>query len=145
MTIIEQDRIRALVPHAGAMCLLQRVLSWDATGMVCDTLSHLDPEHPLRHGGALAGLHLIEYCAQAIALHRGLVAEAAGETAPPGWLVAVRDFKLQVERLDDLPGPITITARELLYYEGGTQYELGAEAGGRPLGGGRISVVRVPQ
>jgi len=145
MTPIGQDRIRALVRHAGSMCLLERVLGWDATSMVCETRSHLDPAHPLRRDGVLAGLHLIEYCAQAIALHRGLVAEAAGKTAPPGWLVAIRDFNLQVERLDDLPGPITIKAHELLYYEGGTQYEIVGEADGRSIGGGRISVVRVPQ
>ncbi|HWY24055.1 MAG TPA: hypothetical protein VNX47_04005, partial [Nevskia sp.] len=95
------------------------------------------------HG--LAGLHLIEYCAQALALHRGLVSEAAGERAPPGWLVAMRDFRLEVARLDLLSGPLIIQARELVYFEGGTQYETSAEAEGREVGGGRISVVRVPR
>ena len=79
-----------------------------------------------------------------MALHRGLVSESKGEKPPPGWLVSTRDFKLAVARLDDLPAPITIVARELLYFEGGTQYEITAEAGGQKIGGGRISVVKVP-
>lgn len=142
--MIGQDRIRALVPHAGGMCLLEQVLHWDQTSISCLTHSHRDPAHPLRHDGGLSGLHLIEYCAQALALHRGLVAEAEGGVAPRGWLVATRDFKLAVERLDDLAEPLTVSARELVYYEGGTQYEVAAAAGGVALGGGRISVVKVP-
>jgi len=139
------ERIRGLVPHAGSMCLLQRVLHWDQTGIRCAADSHRDPDHPLRRGHGLAGLHLIEYCAQALALHRGLVSEAAGERAPPGWLVSMRDFRLEVPRLDTLNSPLIIQARELVYFEGGTQYETSAEAEGREIGRGRVSVVRVPQ
>jgi predicted hotdog family 3-hydroxylacyl-ACP dehydratase len=141
---IGKARIRGLVPHAGSMCLLDEVERWDKTSIVCLTHSHRDADNPLRRDGALAALHLIEYCAQAMALHRGLVSESEGERAPPGWLVSARDFDFAVERLDTLPGPIAIRARELVYFEGGTQYEISAECGGRPLGGGRISVVKVP-
>ncbi len=144
MSTIGKERIRDLVPHTGSMCLLDQVEHWDKSSIVCFTHSHRDPDNPLRRDGALAALHLIEYCAQAMALHRGLVSESEGERAPPGWLVSARDFSFAVERLDTLPGPIAIRARELVYFEGGTQYEISAEAGGRPLGGGRISVVKVP-
>ena len=143
--MIGQDRIRALVPHAGAMCLLEQVLHWDESSITCQTGNHRDPAHPLRRAEGLSALHLIEYCAQSMALHRGLVSESKGEVAPRGWLVAARDFRLAVARLDELSGPMTVTARELLYYEGGTQYEVAAEADGLALGGGRISVVRVPE
>jgi len=143
--VIGQERIRALVPHTGAMCLLEQVLAWDESSIRCLTRSHRDPAHPLRCADRLSALHLIEYCAQAMAVHRGLVAESRGETVPRGWLVSTRDFKLVVTRLDDVPAPLTVVARELLYFEGGTQYEVAAEADGLVLGGGRISVVKVPQ
>ena len=143
--MIGPDRIRALIPHAGAMCLLEQVLQWDESTIRCLASSHRDAQHPLRRDGALSALHLIEYCAQALALHRGLVAEAKGEAAPRGWLVSTRDFKLAVTRLDELPAPIAVNARELLYYEGGTQYEVSAEADGQLLGSGRISVVKAPE
>lgn len=142
---VGKDRIRALVPHAGSMCLLDAVEQWDKTSIVCLTHSHRAPDHPLRRDGRLAAIHLVEYCAQAMALHRGLVSESQGGRAPPGWLVSARDFKLLVERLDQLEGPLTIRARELVYFEGGTQYEVAAAAAGRAVGGGRISVVKVPE
>jgi predicted hotdog family 3-hydroxylacyl-ACP dehydratase len=144
-SLVGPERIRGLVPHAGSMCLLHEVVHWDQASIRCLALSHRDPAHPLRRESGLAGLHLVEYCAQSLAVHRGLVSEAAGERAPPGWLVAVRDFKLLATRLDLLEGPLILSARELLYFEGGTQYEARAEADGKELGGGRISVVRVPQ
>ncbi len=46
--MIGQDRIRTLVPHAGAMCLLEQVLYWDESSISCQTGSHRDPAHPLR-------------------------------------------------------------------------------------------------
>ena len=141
---IDKARIRGLVPHAGSMCLLDEAEHWDKVSIVCRTLSHRDPANPLRRDGRLPAVHLIEYCAQAMALHRGLVSESEGERAPSGWLVSARDFKFQVERLDQLDGPITLRARELVYFEGGTQYDVAAEAEGRAIGGGRISVVKVP-
>lgn len=143
--LIGEVQIRALVPHAGSMCLLQQVLRWDELSIECLARNQADAQHPLRLDGALSALHLIEYCAQAMALHRGLVAQAKGETAPRGWLVSARDFRLELARLDELPEPLIVRARELLYFEGGTQYEVAAEAGGRRLGGGRISVVKVPE
>lgn len=143
--VIDKARIRGLVPHAGSMCLLDEVRHWDKTSIDCIAHSHRDAQHPLRRDGALAAVHLVEYCAQAMALHRGLVSESEGERAPRGWLVAARDFRLLVERLDTLAGPLTIRARELLYFDGGTQYDITAEAEGRAIGGGRISVVKVPE
>lgn len=142
--MIGKERIRSLVPHAGSMCLLDAVEQWDQTSITCLAHTHTAPDHPLRRHGQLAAVHLVEYCAQAMALHRGLVSESQGERAPPGWLVSARDFKLRVARLDDLTGPLTIRARELVYFEGGTQYDISAEAHGRVIGGGRISVVKVP-
>lgn len=141
---IGKVRIRGLVPHAGSMCLLDEVERWDKVSITCRAHSHRDAGNPLRRDGRLPALHLIEYCAQAMALHRGLVSESEGERAPLGWLVSARDFSFELEWLDRLAGPITIRARELVYFEGGTQYEVAAEAEGRAIGGGRISVVKVP-
>ncbi|MET0225163.1 MAG: phosphotransferase, partial [Dokdonella sp.] len=56
--------IRALVPHGGDMCLLERIVSVNDTQIVCATFSHRSPKNPLRHAGRLAALHLAEYGAQ---------------------------------------------------------------------------------
>ena len=48
--------LNGLVPHQGAMCLLESVLRWDAEGIVCRAVSHLDPAHPLRAEGRLGAV-----------------------------------------------------------------------------------------
>ena len=103
--MIGRDAILALVPHQGAMCLWDQVLSWDAGTIRLRARNHRDPAHPLRSAdGRLHAVHLCEYGAQAMAVHGGLRAQAAGEAARPGVLVALRGVELHVARIDDLPG-----------------------------------------
>lgn len=96
---IGRDRILALIPHAGAMCLLDEALSWTAGGIVCRTLSHLDPANPLRRAGRLHALCGAEYALQAAALHGALLAD--GTPQPAGYLAALRGVELGADRLDD--------------------------------------------
>ena len=133
---LERD-IRELVPHAGAMCLLERIVSADATSVVCATSSHRSPANPLRHAGRLAALHLAEYGAQAMAVHGGL----SGEGARAGLLVALRDLALRVERIDDIDREIEIEAKRMLANAGGLVYSFAARAGDRELATGRVSVM----
>src|SRR6202040_2886495 len=99
---IDKAEIRTLIPHTGLMCLLDSVLKWDDQSIVCTTETHRDPTNPLRRDGRLSALHAFEYGAQAVAVHGGLRARSAGVTAPPGYLAALRDARLQVTRLDDV-------------------------------------------
>jgi predicted hotdog family 3-hydroxylacyl-ACP dehydratase len=131
--------IRKLVPHAGAMCLLERIESVDANEVVCGTFTHRAPSNPLRRDGRLAALHLAEYGAQAMAVHGGLANPAAA--ARGGMLVAIRDLTLRVERLDDIDAELVINAVRLVANESGQIYSFRASAAGRELGGGRVSVM----
>ena len=54
----------------------------------------------------------IEYAAQAMALHGGLCAPA-GSAPTAGFLAAVRSVRLHVPRLDDIPGPLAVSAQLL--------------------------------
>jgi len=69
--------VASLVPHAGRMCLLQRVLDWDESTVRLATATHRDPANPLRSDGRLRAIHLCEYGAQAMAVHGGLRARLA--------------------------------------------------------------------
>jgi len=131
--------VRSLVPHAGSMCLLERIVSASDTEIVCATFSHRSPANPLRRDGALAALHLAEYGAQAMAVHGGL--HSAGEAARGGMLVAIRDLTLKVARLDDIEAELTLRAVKLVANAQGRVYSFTASAGGRELGGGRVSVL----
>lgn len=126
------------------MCLWDALLQADEQHAHCVTDSHRRDDNPLRHEGRLAALHLIEYGAQAMAVHGGWLAQAAGSGARPGVLAAVRDLQLQVERLDDIAVPLECTARRLVANAGGWMYEFTLTAGGRELGRGRASVIHLP-
>jgi predicted hotdog family 3-hydroxylacyl-ACP dehydratase len=131
--------IRKLVPHAGAMCLLERIERADEKEVVCGTFTHRALTNPLRRDGRLAALHLAEYGAQAMAVHGGLANPAAA--ARGGLLVAIRDLTLGVERLDDIDAELVIHAVRLVANVSGQVYSFSASAAGRELGRGRVSVI----
>src|SRR5215472_13155556 len=94
-----------LIPHQGAMCLLDAVLAWDDDGIHASTDSHSRADHPLRGEHGLHAVHLAEYGAQAMAVHGALLARRQGEAAPrPGRLVSLRDVALAVEYVDAAAG-----------------------------------------
>ena len=110
--MIGKAGIAALIPHAGAMCLLDSVLNWNAAEIACLATSHCDPGNPLARDGRLAAICGIEYAAQAMAVHGGLL---AGSGPPPGagYLASLREVTCLTGRLDDLKGPLLVTAAVL--------------------------------
>jgi predicted hotdog family 3-hydroxylacyl-ACP dehydratase len=136
-----RDEILRLIPHQGRMCLLDAVVDWDDAQIECRTATHRDPANPLRHDGALAALHLAEYGAQAMAIHGGLLERAAGGAARPGVLVALRDLRLAVARIDDLAAPLTVRAKRLLANADGLLYSFEIDADGQRLASGRVGVM----
>lgn len=141
---IDREAIAALVPHSGGMVLLDHVMSWDDSVVTCWTRSHLDQANPLRRAGRLAATCGIEYALQAAALHGGLV--AGGVAQPAGFLAALRDVMLHVDRLDDKAiGDLHVGARLERHEEGGSIYalELRSQAG-RVLLSGR-AIIAVPR
>lgn len=141
--MIERAAILALIPHAGAMCLLDHVIDWNPTTIRAASDTHRDPLNPLRRDGQLAALHLVEYAAQAMAVHGGLSAQAAGARAAPGMLVSTRAVTLQVTRLDDLPAALEVRATRLVASGGGWLYGFEVDCAGRRLAEGRVAVLPV--
>jgi len=138
---IKKPEIRTHVPHSGLMCLLDSVVEWDDRSIVCLSNTHRDPANPLRRGGRLSALHAFEYGAQAAAVHGGLRARAAGTTAPPGYLAALRDARLHVTRLDDMASPLEIRAKRLFGDTANTIYECSVSADDVLLAEGRITII----
>lgn len=134
---VPRERLLDLVPHAGAMCLLDCVREYAAEEIVCETTSHRDPANPLRSEGVLSALHLAEYAAQAMAAHGAL---QAGGVAQPGMLAAMRQIHLHVESIHDIPGTLTIRARRNLARAEGSLYEFSVTGDGRLLCEGRIAI-----
>jgi len=133
--------LAALVPHAGRMCLLDEVVSWNETQVICRSASHRRPDHPLRRDGFLPAIHLLEYAAQATAVHGGLLAAAGGSPAAAKYLAAAREISLRVASLDDLQAELQVDAERLLAMGDGTLYRFRVSADGRELATGRLTVV----
>lgn len=131
-----------LIPHAGAMCLLDTIESWDAASMHASSSSHARPGNPLRSAHGLHAVHLAEYGAQAMALHGALLARSRGaETARPGRLVSLRDVMLAADYVDHLDGRLDVHA-QCLYADGaGAHYAFRVEHRGRLLASGRAAVI----
>lgn len=133
--------ICALIPHAGAMCLLDAVVAWDEQMIRCRSRRHQDPANPLRRGGTLGAVHLFEYGAQAVAVHGGLLAQARVKKNPIRYLVALHDAQLGVQRIDDISGPLEVEARSLLTAGNGVIYELSITNEGQWLASGRATIM----
>ncbi len=122
------------------MCLLDAVVTWDASLIICHSERHRAPDNPLKNRGRLSCIHGIEFAAQAMAAHRGLVAGSA--PAPQvGLLLSVRDCRFLASRLDDIPSSLSIKAF-VLGSSGNTQtYHFEIVACERRLLEGRASVM----
>jgi predicted hotdog family 3-hydroxylacyl-ACP dehydratase len=137
-------RIAALIPHAGGMCLLERIERWDDTGIALATSTHRDPGNPLARESRLRAIHLCEYGAQAMAVHGGLVAQGRGERARPGLLVSLRDVVLHCDFVQDLDGELLVEADRLHASESAWQYLFRVRHAGRLLAQGRATVSALP-
>lgn len=136
--VLGKAAIAALIPHAGAMCLLDTVRFWDSTSIVCVTASHRDVGNPLATNGRLDAICGIEYAAQAMAIHGGLV---AGRRSEAGYLASVRDVTCHAGRLDQLRDDLEVTAVLLADGAAGAVYRFTLRHGEVTILEGRAAVV----
>lgn len=139
--MIDRAAIEAMIPHHGAMCLWDAVVDHDDTRIRLRSGGHRDPAHPLRSDDRLHAVHLCEYGAQAMAVHGGLRGAAAGSAPKVGFLVALRDVRLHVARIDDLPGDLEAEAELLADSETTQQYGFRIFHRGTLLAEGRAAVM----
>ena len=123
------------------MCLLEEVVMWDDESIVCTSNTHRDLDNPLRRNGRLSSVHAFEYGAQAIAVHGGLRARATGETAPPGYLAALRDGRLHVPWLEDLTAPLHVRALRLFADRANNVYQCTISAAQNVVAEARITIM----
>ena len=133
--MVTRQRILELIPHQGAMCLLDSALAWSATDITCVAQSHLSADNPLRRDGLLHPVCGIEYGLQAAALHGALL---RGTRQPTAYLASLRGVEIRTSRLDDQSlGILRVTATQEICAPHGVTYRfaLAAEAGVELLSG----------
>lgn len=145
---VSRREIEALIPHQGAMCLLAGATQWDADHIVCHADNHRRADHPLRSRRGLLSTCLVEYAAQAMALHGALLARCAADGPPraqPGLLAAARQLEFALLNLDDLPpsaaDTLHVEARCETHDATQLRYVFAAHHAGSRLASGRITVV----
>lgn len=138
---MERESFRHLVPHAGRMILIDRVVSWDERSLHATCQSHLSLENPLRREGRLSVVHALEYGAQAMAVHGGLLAEEAGEPIAGGFLAGARNLRFLRPRLDDLAGELDVEVNMQHVEEGSLVYNFRASASGQTVAEGMVIVM----
>lgn len=134
---VEHQAISELIPHAGEMCLLDEVVSWNKERIVCLARNHRSVANPLRDEDHLPAVCGVEYAAQAMALHGALLSE---RSIGAGFLASVRQLKLHVERLDDAGPDLQVEARRLMGSNEGLVYEFRVSTDGQVLVDGRATV-----
>ena len=118
--------IAARIPHAGRMCLLDRVLDWDERHIRCAARSHREADHPLRERGGLPVWAGIEYAAQAAAVHGALL--LAAEQPRAGVLGKLRNVRPGCEWLDRIASELVFGATLLHRDPSGGIYAFEAHA-----------------
>lgn len=132
-----------LLPHAGRMRLIDRIVSHDDARIVCESDSHRAADHPLAIGGVLPIACGLEYGAQAMAIHGSLIGGSVPGSPGPrlGYLVAAFDLTWSVERLDRCATPLAIEAVREFGSDSQVAYRFELSAAGASIMRGRAAVV----
>jgi predicted hotdog family 3-hydroxylacyl-ACP dehydratase len=140
MLIIDKAALCRLIPHHGTMCLLDTVEQWDDSSIICTAASHRDTTNPLRRDNQLEAVCGLEYAAQAMAVHVGLLQQGEERRLAVGYLGAVKNLMLRATRLDDVKGDLTVQATRLVGEVGSFIYAFRVSAERQELLDGRASI-----
>ncbi|MDO8342585.1 MAG: hypothetical protein Q7T48_05245 [Cellvibrio sp.] len=134
--LMERAQIAALIPHGNSMCLLDEVVAWDESRIHCRSHQFASADNPLFEGDQLDTVILLEYGAQAAAVHAGLLQSRLGETRP-AYIGAVKDVEF-LAAITDNSLALDLHAQCLLSSSQGAIYELVAQQAGNTLLRGRL-------
>lgn len=143
---LDHHAIAALIPHGPSMCLLHRITAWDeqtiyGESVFDETLFSPDAPHPLADQNGLSSWCLIEYGAQAAAVHAGLLHSGLG-AARPAYIGAVKSVSITQPYV--IPRtPIKIVATCLMNSANGAIYEISATQSAKVILHGR-SILNQP-
>jgi predicted hotdog family 3-hydroxylacyl-ACP dehydratase len=107
--------MEAVVPHRAPMMLLDVVLAHAADDTTC--VVTIREDSPLREpGGPVPGWVGLEYMAQCVAAHAGLIEHAAGRTPTIGLLIGARGVTFHAHGY--LPGQVLHVSARRIWGEG---------------------------
>jgi predicted hotdog family 3-hydroxylacyl-ACP dehydratase len=118
--------IHTLLPHSGAMVLLDRAVSADEENLCAEVC--IRPGSMFCGTGGVGAWVGIEYMAQAVAAHAGHIARMRGEPVKIGFLLGSRRYEC-TRQMYALGSTLRIHARRVLQAENGlASYECWIDA-----------------
>ena len=139
--MLNHNEICQLIPHAENMCLLDCVKIWDDKKIICTSMTHTKADNPLRNEDGLPMISLLEYGAQAMAVHGSLLKDQSNVAMKEGYLVALRDVKIENFDLSDITSELKIEAEQVFSDAGNMIYTLTVYANTTMLVSGRATVI----
>jgi predicted hotdog family 3-hydroxylacyl-ACP dehydratase len=141
VTTLDRAGIERLVPHSGAMCLLDEVLEWGAETISCRSEAPASG-HPLARARVVPAIAAAEYAAQATAVHGALLASDSRPQA--GMLAALIEVQLGAQIIDAGDGALAIRADLLSRSSAGCMYSFSVANGRTRIAWGRLMVALQP-
>jgi predicted hotdog family 3-hydroxylacyl-ACP dehydratase len=135
---IDRAGIARLVPHAGAMCLLDAVTDWTATSIACTSAMPV-AGHPLARNHRVPAIVATEYAAQATAVHGALLEPSQRPRA--GLLATLVDVRLAAPSIPLDGDALSIRADLLSRSASGCLYRFEVLTDRTPIASGRLMVV----
>ena len=140
--MLDHQKICELIPHSTSMCLLDHVTKIDDNKIICTSNSHKLSNNPLRNTNELPMISLLEYGAQAMAVHGRLKSDQQqSRDLEEGYLAALRDIKITQGDLSLVKDELQIHAEKIFSDAGNMIYSMEIHAGSKVLASGRATVV----
>ncbi len=141
MIAIQRHKIAQLIPHGEAMCLLDQITGWDEHHLNAVTTSHRRMDNPLMENGQMDTVALVEYGAQAAAVHAALRQSGLG-AARPAYLGAIKKLRLYSPIVDASLAELQIQAQCIFNDGNGAIYDIRARANENDLMTGRVVLIQ---
>ena len=110
------------------MSMLDSVIDWSDNSITCVTSTHRHASNPLMVGANLPSLCLIEYGAQAAAVHAALVANRVDGQGKPAYIGNLKNIEWKEALVDSALPTLTITANLVASSASGAIYDIEASA-----------------
>jgi predicted hotdog family 3-hydroxylacyl-ACP dehydratase len=130
-------QIERLVPHSGAMCLLDAVMAWDSSHIACRSAAPA-AQHPLTREGRVPAIAACEYAAQAVAVHGALLDGV--QDARDGMLAKLADVELRMSYFPLGTGDVSVRAELLGRLATGCLYAFDVASHDQAVASGRLIV-----
>ena len=138
--LLSREQIAATIPHGDSMCVLDEVIEVDNKVIRCLSRHHLDECNPLKEKN-LGVWTLIEYGAQAAAVHKGLTDSDEGALAPSAKAAYIAQVKnIQVSEPTVVSDILTVKAECLVSDLSAAAYQITISANDKELLSGRVTL-----